>query len=625
MWYHDAKKASLTPPHLARPSPGDSFDALVQRTFGKFFRHVHHIPAYSFLHRASLMEQYNAGKVDKVLLLALVGITSCLTDMGPGMRECGDRSIEEAEALLFADYARPSTIKIQALVFMIKHRILCNRVSGAFILLGLASRYAVALRLNYESPNLCFLARESRRRLMWSLYTLDLTISGGQADYSLWRPEKIAVGLPCNERNFEFDLPQPTERLVQGTGDARPSQAEDIGSLALHVRILYIRQKIIDFTKGVLLSGHVHTGDLQTRVLELHQELDYFASHLPSSFQFSENSLRLRAYSPRICAFVMIHLWWRQCHCDLYRLALVGLRDALPRPTLDSFDESFIQHCQRQCFDHSAAMADIFAALQRLGAKPVADLDFAICAYQCARMLTYALHTNGPKFGLSAESVLAQVHVCERAIRQCCTSPAASSIRGDLDRLVTQSLSPLPSSSSPPPPGGAAAVGAPGGGVNKRARMSHSSTTAPLSRPSLLRDVDAVGTASPASPADPHFPSPPNSFLPPSIISDPWSSENQISADMLRANAVEMGGTGTTGRLPNTDGGSGFGTGTGSGAGLTSPSMLNNAYEGAAYEGDGPDTAFDLSMGMDLNMWISSGGDWMGGTEFLNGNTGVGV
>lgn len=387
------------------------------------------------------MEQYNAGKVDKALLLALIGITSCLTDMGSGVREYGDRCVDRAEALLFADYARPSTFKVQALVFMIKHRILSNKYPSAFMLLSMASRFAAALRLNHNSPSLCFLAQESRRRLMWALYCIDAGISAGYRDFALWRADRIFVSLPCNERNFEFDLPQPAEMLDPECNGPEMPHPEDVGSLALHIRILHLRQKIIEFTKDVLVSRDISsTSSLQEPVLALHQKLDDFASRLPASFQFSESSLRLRAYSPRICVFIMIHVWWHQCHCDLYRMTMAGFREALPESTLQNLDQSFLAHCQRQCVEHSLAMAGLFAAMQKLGAKPVADLDLALCAYQCARMLKYALHGGGEKFGLTADSVAEKAKVCLQAIKQCCMGPAAGAIRSDLERLISQGL-----------------------------------------------------------------------------------------------------------------------------------------------------------------------------------------
>ncbi|KAG5918543.1 hypothetical protein E4U42_006812 [Claviceps africana] len=459
---HDKAVDADTPPTDAANTPSTFnhdpagiepfFDSVIGRTFDQFFRHVHHIPMYSFLHRASLMEQYNAGKVDKALLLALIGITSCLTDMGQGVREYGDRCIDRAESLIFSDYSRPSTFKVQALVLMIKHRILSNKYPSAFMLLSMASRFAAALRLNHNSPNLCFLAQESRRRLMWSLYCIDTGIAAGYRDFALWRAERIFVSLPCNERNFEFDLPQPAEMLNPDRGGSDVPVSEDVGSLALHIRILHLRQKIIEFTKDVLVSRAISdTSSLQEPVLALHKQLDDFAGRLPASFQFSESSLRLRAYSPRICVFVMIHIWWHQCHCDLYRMTMAGFREALPEATLVCLDQGFLAHCQRQCVDHSLAMADIFASMQKLGAKPVADLDLALCAYQCARMLKYALHGGGEKLGLTMESVTEKANVCLEAIKQCCMGPAAGAIRCDLERLISQGLgADVRPSSSPP-------------------------------------------------------------------------------------------------------------------------------------------------------------------------------
>ena len=69
--------------------PPEPDEALSMRAFDAFFRHVHHIPMFSFLHRASLMERYHAGTLDHSLLLAIIGITALLADLGSGMDEYG--------------------------------------------------------------------------------------------------------------------------------------------------------------------------------------------------------------------------------------------------------------------------------------------------------------------------------------------------------------------------------------------------------------------------------------------------------------------------------------------------------------------------------------------------------
>lgn len=563
------------------------------------------------------MEQYHAGKVDMCLLLALVGITSCLTDMGSGMRAYGNRCIDEAESMILSDYARPSTIKVQALVFMIKHRILSNRFPSAFVLLSLASRFAIALKLNHDPPHICFLAQESRRRLVWALYCIDAGISGGNRDYSLWRAERVFVGLPCNERNFEFDLPQDTEKLIPNANQPPPTQGEDVGSLALHIRIQYIRHKISEFTKDSLNSTTVHPANLQTQVLSLHRELEDFAAQLPVSFQFSENSLRLRAYSPRICVFVMIHIWWRQCHCDLYRLGLVGLREALSTPVLETFDQSFVEHCQRQCVDHAMAMASIFSSMQKLKAKPVADLDLAICAYQCARMLRYAYHANSGNLNISQETIMDQFKICLQAVKECCTGVAASGIKADIEKIISYGLGPriLPIQPAPAPDlnkpkdTGMNVIHSSGGrpvrGNNPRSSNTQRNTImsdADVSDGSFLTSPPTSATALPShSPNNTFTSAAPTAHMAPvtglaaapripqAMMTDSWTpaaGSGGGDSDMALDDFGRQGGPSVT-------------------------SELNNAFEGAADE-IGLDSGLDYSMGIDVSTWGPETENWPG-------------
>lgn len=565
--------------------PDESFDALIGHTFEKFFRHVHHIPMYSFLHRASLMERYHSSKVERALLLALVGITSYLTDMGPGMREYGEKCIDDAEGLIFADYTRPSTIKVQALVLIIKHRILSKRSPSAFMLLSIASRYAAALRLNHESPNLCFLAQESRRRLMWALYCVDSGISGGYRDYSLWSADKIHVGLPCNERNFEFDLPQPTERLVHDPDKPRNPQAEDIGSLALHIRIQHMRRRIMEFSRRVVMSRNIKAEEVQAGIWALDKDLSDFASHLPTSFQFSEGSLRLRAYSPRICVFVMIHVWWRQCHCDLYRLALGGLREALPRTVLAKLDDGFIEDCQRRCVEHALAMANIFSSMQKLKAKPVTDLDLAICAYQCARVLTYAYHTNGPKFDLTLDHVMERAKICLRTIKECCVGQTADGVKVDMEKLIAHGIAPRGSSATPDP---------------HQNRVSIR-TGFPRQDDHEISDTSYFNSLPPTA-----ISAMTDSTFPPSLVADPWMPESQVSADLPQPTVEIPAAAKPVVSLPEIVSRQEFGI-----------SELNNAYDGSA-DGLGVDSGLEYGIGLDQNLWMPNN-DWLGIDPLNNG------
>lgn len=415
--------------------PDESFDALALRAFDKFFRHIHHIPMFSFLHRASLMERYHAGLLDRPLLLSLIGLTSLFTDLGPGTKEYGARCIDEAVALVMAEFERPSILRLQALIIITKHRILSRRFSGAFMIHSIACRFATALRLNHENPSICFLAQESRRRLMWSLYMADTGIASGQVEYALWPdPEnQIHIQLPCNERNFEFDLPEPTERLRSpspGPDGVPPPLPDAIGFLALHIRIHWLRSRIQQYTGGLIANPVVDAlTRLPSQCAELATGLEVFAARLPLSFRWSEANLRLRTYSPRLGIYIMTHIWWEQCHCDLYRLWLPGFREALPEELISQMNVDFASHCRRQCYEHARTMADMFAQVLALGNDiPISDLDLPVCAYQCARMLYHGFRTNAMELGMTAESVQELAAVCLRVAKQSTAGPASESI-----------------------------------------------------------------------------------------------------------------------------------------------------------------------------------------------------
>ncbi len=407
------------------------------RTLDIFFHHVHHVPVFSFLHRASLMQRYHSGLVDRALLLALVGVTTLLVDRGPGMAAYGGRCIREAETLVLRDLASPSTLRLQALVLVIKHHILSRRFPSAFVLYSIASRFASALRLNHENPKLCFLAQESRRRLMWALYMMDTGIAGGHVDLSLWayREDAIHIQLPCNERNFEYDLPEITEPLQPqpGPNGRPPPLPDDIGFLALHIRVHRIRSHILLRTRRLISSAT--TADLvalPTRCAEHAAELEAFAARLPASFSWSESNARLRTYSPRLCVFFMTHVWWEQCHCELYRIALVGLPEALPKAAIEQlgiFHPSFVRHCRQQALAHARAMADIFNLLPTLdNGIPVTDMDLPVCSYQCARTLYYVFLASSGDCGMTAESATELAGVCLQMLKLSVATPATLSI-----------------------------------------------------------------------------------------------------------------------------------------------------------------------------------------------------
>jgi poly [ADP-ribose] polymerase len=451
---NDYTSSSNASPATAAVDPTEPDEALALKAFDNFFRHIYHVAMFSFLHRPSLMELYHAGSLDRALVLSVVGITSLLTDLGPGMVDYGNRCIEESVSLCLAGLEKPTISRLQALVLAVKHRILSKRFSSAFMLHAIASRFATALRLYQENTDLCFLAREARRRLMWSIYMIDASIATGQADVAIWfdAERQIQLQLPCNERNFDFDLPDPTEPLRPPGPDPTtgivPPLPDVLGLMALHIRLYWMRARILQCTSRAAASPTAETlALLPGQLAELAAELEVFEARLPVSFRENEANFRLRSYSTRLNIFITTHMLWRQCHLDLYRLFLPGLKEALAPAALQQLDSHFVMHSRRSCYEHARRMADMMSQLLSLSSTsstpPVADLDLTGCAFHCSRVLYHGLQTDNGEFGLgfTQERVQELVGVCLRAARQSTPGQASASIQADIERLIANGLS----------------------------------------------------------------------------------------------------------------------------------------------------------------------------------------
>jgi len=429
----------LSPPSTPRPGAprDDGLESGAAQALDGFFEHVHHIPTFTFLHRASLMQRFRAGRLDRALLLALVGVTSLLTDLGPGMAEYGESCAAEAEGLILGQLDKPSTVRLQALALVVQHRLLSRRFASAFMLFSLAARLAAALRLGHEQPGLCFLAQESRRRLMWSLYVTDACIAAGRADFALFGPESVRVQLPCRERNFDFDLPEVTEPLEPrpGPDGLLPPLPDVVGWLALHVRVHLLRSRVLLFGRwAATRAGAADLASLPARCAELAADLNSFAARLPASFRWSDGNLRLRAYSPRLCVFLLTHIWWEQSHCDVYRPFLPGLAEGIPGTAvrqLEVCSPGFVGYSQGRAVAHARALAGIFGLMLTLeDGIPVMGPDPAVCALRCVQVLCYALETCPEQEGADVDSVTEAVRACLGVLGGCVPVPAVQVIVG---------------------------------------------------------------------------------------------------------------------------------------------------------------------------------------------------
>jgi len=359
----------------------------ISRILDIFFTSIQPVPVFSFLHRASVLQRHQAGLLDIPLLLTITGLTTSMVDIEYATSEYSSTCMSVAEDLVLRDIEHPSVLKLQALILVIKYKIFIKQFASAFMLFGLAARSAFGLRLNYESPILCFMAQESRRRLMWSIFLMDTRFAGGLRDFQLCSSNSLNIRLPCRERSFELDAPELQPSPDGGT--PRPSP-QKLGSLALYLQIMMLRAKILSQTKNLPLSRADHVNQVPQLVTVLEADLDSFCNSIPSEYRYTEKTLRLRAFAGKLSRYVVMHIWIHQCYCDLFRIVFPGLREALPTLTIDALQVDFLQSCQAKCVEHARAITGMLGTLMMFEKYlPQFDLDVPICAYQAARMLLY--------------------------------------------------------------------------------------------------------------------------------------------------------------------------------------------------------------------------------------------
>lgn len=86
----------------------------------------------------------------------------------------------------------------------------------------------------------------------------------------------------------------------------------------------------------------------------------------------------------------MLHTMWHQCHCDLYRFMLPGIRESLPDEALNTTLPEYTLYCQTRAVKHAKALVDIFRMVQKVGDQTPQDPGISICVFQCTRILIRA-------------------------------------------------------------------------------------------------------------------------------------------------------------------------------------------------------------------------------------------
>ncbi|CAH0028507.1 unnamed protein product [Clonostachys rhizophaga] len=239
------------------------------------------------------------------------------------------------------------------------------------MLTALAARYAAAIRLNYERPDLDPAAREVRRRIVWSLKIIQGYFSVGLPEFELCPIEAIYINFPKSEDEFE---------------SSRPGEQS---AYRLYTRLEGIRRDIMKLGRGL----HPLDQPLSSLVeLIRHHEniLSEFSAELPYGSRITSAQIASLLDNPWLPRLLAMHVSWHQANCDLYRISIPGYPDAAPSVVLDAVDPARPLFAEEQCLKHATNAIQILTTLnQESASRHMLKFDTAICTYHASRLVLY--------------------------------------------------------------------------------------------------------------------------------------------------------------------------------------------------------------------------------------------
>ncbi|UNI21446.1 hypothetical protein JDV02_007437 [Purpureocillium takamizusanense] len=286
--------------------------------------------AYHLLHKPSYMRRLRNDTLPPVLVLSVCAVAARFTPnpkISPSTRPFlrGEEWASQARDICTKRYEWPNITILTCLLILGLHEFGTCHGGRSWALGGQAIRMAFALQLHkdLEFDPLCrnkvplsFIDREIRRRIMWACFLMDRFNSSGSDRPMFINEETIKIPLPVKERYFQLDMPVHTEMLngapsaVGTTDDGQPSSAENnMGVAAYTIRSIAIWGRIITYLNQGGRESDVHPmWSEDSDYAALVHDTDEFVENLPSSLQYSPQTLELRVTEGTASQFLLLHL-----------------------------------------------------------------------------------------------------------------------------------------------------------------------------------------------------------------------------------------------------------------------------------------------------------------------------
>ncbi|OAG00866.1 uncharacterized protein CC84DRAFT_1154197 [Paraphaeosphaeria sporulosa] len=395
----------------------------------RYFDCLAPLPSFGFLHRETVVQRCLDGSMDLSLKLAICALTSMYLGQNHTRRM---EWAQEAERLMLERLERPSIFLIQASLLIIRFRAANGQFPRAFIMAGLAGRWAVALRLNYEHTGLGPIAQEVRRRTIWSLYLLEDSFCVGLKEFELLSPEIMHLQLPCEDADFNVRRPASTGFLQSGRG----IEPEILGSRAAFIKLALIRRDVMRFNRRIC-AKEITQAELFTCIERYQNDLLRLRTRLAPSDQYPRTLPNELPWPPQ---YALLHLSWHQCHCDLYRPFMPDYPELGPHAALNGISEPDRILMRDKCLSHAEEIVRILADfIHHKEEQHLLEHDVAVCTYHAARLVLFGTHNTSHGSDHQTRTALDKAQLCLDVIKQYFSfSAQLESMRTALETAIEQ-------------------------------------------------------------------------------------------------------------------------------------------------------------------------------------------
>jgi hypothetical protein len=334
--------------------------------------------AGSFLDKDKILGDVHAGTQPKILTQALVGMS--LDSIGLDLEEWWfDKHLADILSCL-------QQIELNLFISLLLNVLWtwAKKARRNFFVVPLLCRMAFSLLLHLEElvRPMTVLESELRRRMMWTCFLLDKLVAAGL-------PE-----LTCCELSVLGSLKLPSDIIGEDGGQlclgnvglSASTTTAPLGILAFSIHLGQLRHLTLTYVRSAdkNLDRWWLTDSMIKRI---DRDLQGLVRRLPPDLKYSKRNLVNRPSVSESRFFFVSHLWVHQIFCDLYRLAIPGMRESSPEIILSLIPQEMLVQAQSDCIRNAVAICDIISDNLEFINSPETIGDILTFILQSARLL----------------------------------------------------------------------------------------------------------------------------------------------------------------------------------------------------------------------------------------------